>query len=71
MREESNKLSHIIEAVMASLKVHYDNPETTSYNITDATNSLATFMNQAKETEQAELNNRFQVIMVSSHAALW
>ena len=56
---------------MASVRVHYESPAARSYNIQDAINSLATFMQRTKEVESAELSKKFNSIMLAPKAALW
>ena len=56
---------------MASLKVHYQTPAAQAYSMNDVTNSLATFMQWAKEQEQAELTKKYNSIMVALRSALW
>ena len=56
---------------MVSLRVHYESPAAQTYNIDDALNSLATFMQRAKEVESAELDKKFNSIMLALKTALW
>ena len=62
------RLDNEISAAMASLWVHYDSPAAQSYNIEDVINSLASFMQRAKEVESTELNKKFNFAL---KAALW
>ena len=56
---------------MVSLRVHCESSAAQTYNIDDAMNSLATFMQMAKEVESAELSKKFNSIMLALKAALW
>ena len=44
--KELERLDNEISATMVSLRVHYESPAARSYNIEDATNSLATDIQQ-------------------------
>ena len=68
---ELERLENEISATMASLKVHYESPLANNYDIQDALNSLATFMQRTKETESSELNKKFNSVMLAPKAALW
>ena len=69
--EESARISREITATMASLRAHYDNPESRGYDISDALNSLATFMQRTKENEQSDLEKKYSTILQAPRAALW
>ena len=69
--KELERLENDISATMPSLRVHYVSPVARNYNIDDALNSLATFMQRSKEVESAELNKKFNSIMLAPKAALW
>ena len=69
--KELERLENEISATMASLRVHYESPLAWNYNIEDALNFLATFMQRAKEVESAELNKKFTSFMQAPKAALW
>ena len=71
MREESERLIREIQAAMASLEVHYQQPEVRNDDITEALDALATFMTRTREQEQSELNRRFSAISNAPLAALW
>ena len=60
-----------ISATKVSLRVHYESAAARSFNIQDAINSLATFMQRTKEVESAELSKKFNSIMLAPKAALW
>ena len=60
-----------ISATMVSLRIHYESQVAQSYNIEDALNSLATFMERAKEVKSAELSTKFNSIMLAPKTALW
>ena len=64
------RLDNEISANMVSLRVHYESPAAIGYTIEDAMNSLATFMQRAKEVEGAELSKKFISTMLAPKAAL-
>ena len=68
--KELEKLDNEISATMVSLRVHYESPAATSFNIQNAINSLATFMQRAKEVEIAELSKKLNSIMLALKTAL-
>ena len=69
--KELERLDDEISATMVSLRVHYESPAAHSFNIEDALNFLATFMQRAKEVESAELSKKFNSIILAPKAALW
>ena len=71
MREESERLTHKITATMASLEVHYHQPEAADFHLDEALDALTTFMNRTQDQEQSELTRRFNAIASAPLAALW
>ena len=71
MREESERLTHEITATMASLEVHYHQPEAADFHLDEALDALTTFMNRTRDQEQSELTRRFNAIASAPLAALW
>ena len=69
--KELERLENVISVTMASLRVHCESPAAQTYNSDDALNSLATFMQRAKEVESAKLNKKFNSVMLALKAALW
>ena len=68
--KELERLKNEISDTMASLRIHCESPAAQTYNIDDALNALATFMQRAKEVESAELSKKFNSIMLAPKAAL-
>ena len=71
MREESDRLTHEIQATMASLELHYQQPDAQEHSLNDALDALTTFMNRTREQEQTELSRRYVAISTAPLAALW
>ena len=71
MKEEIDRLDLEIEAQMASLKVLYNSPAASSFDIKDATNSLATFMSRTVDMVKSDLQKKYDAISEAPHSALW
>ena len=71
MQEESDQLTNDIQATMASLECHYNEPAVQGYNISEATESLRVFMQRTRDSEESELARCYAAIHAVPLAALW
>ena len=69
--EESSRITQEINASMASPRVHYDNIESSDYDLEQATEALNRFMMRAQTQEQNSLIKKYNSIMEAPRAALW
>ena len=69
--EEIERISQETNASMASLKVHYDDINSTDYDLEQATGTLNRFMLRAQTQEQNSLLKKYNSIMEAPHATLW
>ena len=69
--EEIERLSKEINASTASLRVHYDDINSTDYDLEQATSALNRFMLRAQTQEQNSMSKKYNSIMEAPHAALW
>ena len=69
--EEIERLSKEINVSMASLSVHYDDINSTDYDLEQATSALNRFMLRAQRQEQNSMSKKYNSIMEALHAALW
>ena len=69
--EEIERISKEINVSMASLRVHYDDINSTDYDLEQATGALNRFMLRAQTQEQSSMMKEYNSIMEAPHAALW
>ena len=69
--EEIERISKEINASMASLRVHYDDINSTDYDLEQATGALNRFMVRAQTQEQNSMMKKYNSIMEAPHATLW
>ena len=69
--EEIERISKEINVSMASLRVHYDDINSTDYDLEQATGALNRFMLRAQTQEQNSMMKKYNSIMEAPHAALW
>ena len=71
MREESQHLTHEINVVLNSLRMHYEHDDASTYDIKEALDSLNIFMRCTKENELSELNKKYTSVHTAPLASLW
>ena len=71
MQEESARLSHEIHVVLSSLRIHYEHTDASGYSYQEVVDALTTFMHRTRDTEQADLNHKYNAIHAIPMAALW
>ena len=68
--EESSRITQEINASIPSPRVHYDNIESSDYDLEQATEALNRFMMRAQTQEQNSLLKKYNSIMEAPRAAL-